>query len=481
MVGGRAMGEDLSQERFAAYIRGLIEVIGHADRAEPLRDYCRGLLMPGERKSVEPMAAVTAPARVSAQHQSLLHFIGNAPWSDERVLARVRGLVLPTIERGGPIEAWIIDDTGFPKKGRHSVGVARQYCGQLGKQDNCQVAVTLSIANHSASLPIAYRLYLPLEWTADPARRARAGVPEELRFASKPEIALDQIRAAQAAGIAPGVVLMDAGYGSDTRLRTEIATLGLRYIAGIRPHATAWPPGLGPLPAKPWSGRGRPASRTRRDPKHQPIQAKALALSLPGEAWQTVTWREGSADWLSSRFARVRVRVAHRDQALPEPRSEEWLLIEWPPGEREPTKYWFANLPEDTSFERLVDLAKLRWRIERDYQELKQELGLGHYEGRGWRGFHHHATLCIAAYGFLISERETIPPSGPGTAPKLPKSAVSDSYRPRGATDPARTAYPELDCHPAAAPHRRPRQESRPMSVLQRAAKAGTSPIVMTQ
>ena len=162
----------------------------------------------------------------------------------------------------------------------------------------------------------------------------------------------------------------------------------------------------------------------------------------------------------------MRVRAAHRDEALAEPRPEEWLLIEWPPGEREPTKYWLANLPEDTSFERLVDLAKLRWRIERDYQELKQELGLGHYEGRGWRGFHHHATLCIAAYGFLISERETIPPSGPGAAPKLPKSAIPENYRPRGAADPARTAYPELGRHPAAPPHRRPRQKPRPMSVL---------------
>src|ERR1700681_2813329 len=172
---------DGSASRFSLYVEGLVEVIGHADRASPLRDYCLGLMMPGERKSVEPMAALTAPARVAAQHQSLLHFVGNAPWSDERVLARVRELVLPTLERRGPIEAWIIDDTGFPKKGRHSVGVARQYCGQLGKQDNCQVAVTLSIANHSASLPIAYRLYLPLEWAADAARQTRAGVREPCR------------------------------------------------------------------------------------------------------------------------------------------------------------------------------------------------------------------------------------------------------------------------------------------------------------
>jgi SRSO17 transposase len=472
---------DGSESRFSFYVEGLVKVIGHADRASPLRDYCLGLLMPGERKSVEPIAAVTAPARVAAQHQSLLHFVGNAPWSDERVLARVRDLVLPTIERRGPIEAWIIDDTGFPKKGRHSVGVARQYCGQLGKQDNCQVAVTLSIANHSASLPIAYRLYLPLEWSADAARRTQAGVPEATSFASKPEIALDQIRAARTAGVPPGIVLMDAGYGSDTRLRTEIAALGLCYIAGIQPHATAWPPGVAPLPAKPWSGHGRPPSRTRRDPEHQPVQVKALALGLPQEAWQVVTWREGSADWLTSRFARVRVRAAHRDEALAEPRAEEWLLIEWPPDEREPTKYWFANLPEDTPFERLVDLTKLRWRIERDYQELKQELGLGHYEGRGWRGFHHHATLCIAAYGFLISERETIPPSGPSAAAMLQKSSVPDGYRPRGAANPARAAYTELDRHNASAPHRRACQKPRPMSVLQRAPHAGTSSSVMTQ
>ena len=170
-----------SELRFAAYVEGLVEVIGHADRAVPLQDYCLGLLMPGDRKSVEPMAAVTAPARVPAQHQSLLHFVGNAAWSDEAVLAKVRALVLPAVARSGPIEAWIIDDTGFPKKGRHSVGVTRQYCGQLGKQDNCQVAVTLSIANHAASLPVAYRLYLPQEWAADPLRRDKAGVPEPSR------------------------------------------------------------------------------------------------------------------------------------------------------------------------------------------------------------------------------------------------------------------------------------------------------------
>src|SRR6266481_1331661 len=200
--------------RFSAYVEGLASVIGHADRAKPLRDYCVGLMMPCERKSVEPMAAITAPERTAAQHQSLLHFVGEGNWSDEKVLAKVRELVLPEMERHGPIEAWIIDDTGFPKKGRHSVGVARQYCGQLGKQDNCQAAVSLSIANHHASLPVAYRLYLPESWASDTACRKKAGVPEEIGFQTKPEIALDQIRAACAAGLPRGVVLMDAGYGT---------------------------------------------------------------------------------------------------------------------------------------------------------------------------------------------------------------------------------------------------------------------------
>ena len=188
---------DESESRFAAYVGGLFGAIGHVDRTLPLRDYCLGLLLPGARKSVEPMAALTAPGRVPAQHQSLLHFVGNAPWSDERVLSKVRDLVLPSLERHGPIVAWIIDDTGFPKKGCHSVGVTRQYCGQLGKQDNCQVAVTLSIANHVASLPVAYRLYLPEEWAADPVRRAKVGVPR--RLASRPSPSLRSRRSVRRA------------------------------------------------------------------------------------------------------------------------------------------------------------------------------------------------------------------------------------------------------------------------------------------
>ena len=423
---------DDSGSRFSAYVEGLVSVIGHADRAGPLRDYCAGLMMPCERKSVEPIAAVTAPGRTGAQHQSLLHFVGNATWSDEKVLAKMREMVLPAIEHHGPIEAWIIDDTGFPKQGRHSVGVARQYCGQLGKQDNCQVAVSLSLANHHASLPVAYRLYLPEDWAGDSKRRCKTGVPEDVCFKTKPEIALEQIDAACKAGLPCGVVLMDAGYGCNTDLRTGVSALALSYVAGIMPQTSVWASGTGPLRPKKWSGCGRTPKLIRRDDKHQPISVKKLALSLQKRFWRTIKWREGTTERLSSRFARVRVRVAHRDYNLTEGRPEEWLLIEWPKGEDEPTKYWLSTLPKSISFHRLVDITKLRWRIERDYQELKQEVGLGHFEGRGWRGFHHHATLCIAAYGFLISERETIPPSASCSAALFPQLAVPDGYRPRG-------------------------------------------------
>ena len=470
-------GWDGSAGRFSRYVEGLASVIGHADRVNPLRDYCTGLMMPCARKSVEPMAAVTAPARVAAQHQSLLHFVGQASWSDEKVLAKVCETVLPAIERAGPIEAWIIDDTGFPKKGKHSVGVARQYCGQLGKQDNCQAAVSLSIANRQASLPVRYRLYLPQQWAGDAARRRRAHVPEQIVFETKPEIALEQLRWACAADLPRGVVLLDAGYGNHTNLRTQISALGLSYAAGILSNTSVWAPGTKPLPPKRWSGRGRRPTRPRRSAKHKPVSVKQLAFGLPKRAWRTIGWREGSVERLSSRFARVRVRAARGGKL----RTEEWLLIEWPKGEKEPTKYWLSTLPENITFERLVDLAKLRWRIERDYQELKQELGLGHFEGRGWRGFHHHATLCIAAYGFLISETEKIPPSAPRPAAWLPQLELPANYRPRGAADPNRAPYSKLDSDHATALDHRTRQNRATMSLLRPKTPARKNAQLMTQ
>jgi SRSO17 transposase len=395
------------------------------------------------------MAAATAPERTAAQHQSLLHFVGNAPWSDADVLSKVAELTLPAMEKRGPIEAWILDDTGYPKKGKHSVGVARQYCGQLGKRDNCQNAVSISAANHHASLPIGYRMYLPKEWADDEERRKKAGVPEDVTFKTKPEIALELVRQALKDGAPRGVILADAAYGSDTGFRDALTELGLPYAMGIGPGTSVWAPGKGPVPPPRRSGRGRPPARLRRDEGHQPVAVKALALTLKESDWETISWREGADKPLKSRFARLWVRPAHKDYLLTNPRLKEWLVIEWPEGEAEPARYWLSTLDVRVPFEKLIDTIKLRWRIERDYQELKQELGLGHYEGRGWRGFHHHATLCIAALGFLISERETIPPSGASPARRLKKPAIPVSYRPRGSSPSHPASQAGLDRHHA--------------------------------
>ena len=310
---GLGSGRHGSESRFATYVETLATALGHADRGAPFRSYCTGLLLPGRRKSVEPMAARVAPAQVQAKHQSLHHLVAKADWSDEAVLRVVRQQVLPAIERHGAIRAWIIDDTAFPKKGTHSVGVARQYCGQLGKQDSCQVAVSLSVTNDHASLPIAYRLYLPQAWANDPDRRRGAGVPDDVTFQTKPQIALGQIKSALQAGMSAAAVLMDAGYGVDTGLRDGITELGLCYVAGIQSSTSVWVPGTAPKPPKRWSGNGRPPKLIRRDAARKPVSAKELALSLPKQQWHRVTWREGSNTKLTSRFTAVRVRPAHRD------------------------------------------------------------------------------------------------------------------------------------------------------------------------
>jgi SRSO17 transposase len=421
-------------------MEGLAEAVGHADRNAPLNNYCKGLLLPGERKSIEPMAARLEPHRVEQMRQSLHHFVAKAPWSDEALLKQVRRQVLPAMEKQGPVVAWIVDDTGFPKKGRHSVGVARQYCGQVGKQENCRVAVSLSVATWSSSLPIAYRLYLPKEWTDEPRRREKAEVPGEIEFQTKPAIALGQIRAAAAASVAPGVVLADAAYGINTEFRTGITESSLQYVVGVQSSTTVWQPGKQPLPAKPRRKTGRPPRLLQRSPDHQPVSVKELAKSLPTTAFRQVTWREGTERKLQSRFAVVRVRPAHRDYEKAEPHAEEWLLIEWPNGEAEPIKYWLSTLPPETKLKDLVKMAKHRWIIERDYQELKQELGLGHFEGRNWRGFHHHATLCIAAYGFLVAERSRFSPSARAGKLGFVSGNPAPDYRPRGSSRPPRAA-----------------------------------------
>jgi SRSO17 transposase len=366
--------------------------------------------------------------------------VAKAPWSDEALLEQVCSQVLPAMQKHGPVVAWIVDDTGFPKKGKHSVGVTRQYCGQVGKQENCRVAVSLSLATWSSSLPIAYRLYLPREWAEDDERREKVEVPEEVEFQTKPEIALDQIRSAVAGKVAVGVVLADAAYGINTGFRQGLTELNLQYVVGVQSSMTVWEPGQEPLPAKPRGRMGRPPRLLQRTRDHQPVTVKQLATTLPTSAYRYITWREGADRKLRSRFAAVRVRPAHRDYEKAEPYPEEWLLIEWPEGEQEPTKYWLSTPPLHTSLKAFVKMAKHRWIIERDYQELKQELGLGHFEGRNWRGFHHHATLCIAAYGFLVAERNRFSPSARTGHLEFAAPEPAPDFHPRGSPRSPRAA-----------------------------------------
>lgn len=455
-----------ASERFDRYMGHLAQGLEHADRDAGLKGYCTGLMLPLSRKSVEPMAARVDPMHASARHQSLHHFVSKAEWSDEEMLRRVCQWVMPKMDftEGG---WWVIDDTGFPKKGRHSVGVARQYCGMLGKQDNCQVAVSVSLACNHGSLPVAWQLYLPEDWAADPQRRGKAGVPEELRFATKTQIALQQLRKLLDEGAPRHCVLADAGYGVDTAFRQALSDMGLLYVVGVTSAVVVWPPGVEPLPPAAYSGKGRPPVMPRRTVRRQPMSVKALALSLPAQAFHAISWREGTNETLSGRFAAVRVRHAGGNAGKARLRPQQWLLIEWPADQDEPSKYCLSTLPEDTPLNELVSAAHQRWRIERDYQDLKQDFGLGHYEGRGWRGFHHHASLCIAAYGFLMAERLIAdkPVGGKKNFVTRQVPALPADYVPRGSPARAASRGP-LDHNIASSAELRIDRSPRTMSLL---------------
>ena len=454
------MGQSL-ESRFERYCNVMVEALAHADRDTPARWYLRGLMLPGGRKSVEPMAARVHPQDVRSAHQSMHHLVADSQWSDAALLGAVAQQVVPVLSGAGATPCyWIVDDTGHRKYGKHSVGVKRQYLGQLGKTENCQVAVSLTLATEAGSIPLAYRLYLPQEWADDEKRRERAGVPAEIPFATKGELAWAQIEAALAAGIPRGPILLDAGYGDEAALRDRLRAHDLVYAVGIRPNTAVWWGEQQPAPAPVTPARGRPRTRVQRDPTHQPIGVRELAKALPAASYRSVTWREGTNTPLRSRFARVRVRAAHGDR----PRDEEWLLIEWPKGEPEPTRYWLSTVPADSTFKDLVAIVKMRWRIERDYRELKQELGLGHYEGRNWRGFHHHASLCIAAYGFLMLERLS---GAKKNAARFKTPALPEGFHPRGSGADA-AAHPVVDRHRALSSGPRHRSPSSPMPVLRK-------------
>jgi SRSO17 transposase len=436
-----------SRSRFDTYLTRLGEAVGHADRREPLRAYLTGLLLPGDRKSVEPMAARLDPAHVRARHQSMHHFVSTAPWEDAAVLAVARDWALEQMERHAPVGAWVIDDTGMPKKGAHSVGVGRQYCGVLGKQENCQVAVAVSLVNATASVPAGYRLYLPEGWARDRKRRRDAGVPDDIAFKTKWEIALELIDGLLEDDLPRAPVVADAGYGDTTAFRDALTSRGLAYVVGIKGETTFWPAHEGPLPPRPYPGRGRPATRVRREPDHQPVSAEVIARSLPRTAWKQVRWREGTKGTMTSRFAAVRVRPAHRDHLRREPREVEWLLIEWPDGASAPAKLWISTVSQAIALDEFVRLAKIRWRVERDFQELKDQIGLDHYEGRGWRGFHHHGVLSIAAYAYLAAERARLSP--PEALAFLRPARLPKGFTPRGAAPSSRATSAHVDRNPS--------------------------------
>jgi SRSO17 transposase len=396
------------ERELTAFIADMTADMGRPERRAAMGHYITGLLLDGERKSVQPMAArlVDDPAQADAMRQRLADCVTSSPWSDSELMRR---LALKFERELPELEAFIVDDTGFPKKGQLSVGVARQYSGTLGRTDNCQVAVSLHLAGAKGSGCIAMRLYLgEQEWAADMARRAAAGVPEAVQFRTKWEIALEQLDAALGAGVRRHIMLADAGYGDATEFRTGIEERGLRYVVGVSGVPTIWRPGVRPaVPSGPKVGR--PSTRPRAE--QDPVCLSDFALELKTKEFRSMSWREGSKGRLRGRFYAARIYSAERHTKKTRPALQSiWLVVEDTGEEKRPFKFYFSNLPETTSLSRLVTLIKLRWRVERDYQELKGELGLDHFEGRTWRGFHHHATLCAVAHGFLALRRALFPP-----------------------------------------------------------------------
>lgn len=392
---------DRLRSELETFVATMTEGLGRSERREALGHYITGLLLEGERKSIAPMAARLAEhGDAEGFRQRMQQAVVVAKWAEGELFRRI---ALKLNGQLPGVEAFIIDDTGFPKKGEHSVGVARQYSGTLGRTDNCQVATSLHLAGEQGSGCIGMRLYLTEEWAGDDKRRAKAGVPTEVVFRKKGELALELLDAAIRWGLPQKIVLADAGYGDSGDFRRELAGRGLHYLVAVTGTANVWPPGSAPsLPD--YKGIGRYPTRLR-DETSAPIPIDKLV----GKAnFRRVTWRQGSRGVQSARFATFRVRPAKQKARPPEP--EQWLLIEKTNLPKRPFKFYLSNMPADTSTRNLVRMAKLRWRIERDYQELKGELGLDHFEGRTWLGFHHHAALCSAAHAFLAIRRALFPP-----------------------------------------------------------------------
>jgi SRSO17 transposase len=381
------------RERLERFLVDLMEPVGRSERRHWGSVYVRGLLLDGERKSIEPLASRLPEGNVQAMQQ----FIGQSPWAWQPIWQGLGKRMTSELEAE---PAWVIDDTGFPKQGEHSPGVARQYSGTLGKTANCQIAVSLHHVGENGSTALNWRLYLPKEWAEDSDRREQSGIPESVVFRNKWELALEMIDEVREWGLPDRVVLGDAAYGEPTAFRRGLEERQLRYALGIQSSVGVWtsPP---KQIRKKAAHTGRP--RTAWDYGDQrPVSAKEAALKAKG--WKTIRWREGSKGWLESRFWATRVQPSHGYNQGQPPDPEVWLLVEWPASEPEPIKYFLCNMPEATTLRRLVRITKCRWKIEQDYQQLKEELGLDHYEGRSWQGWHHHVTLVMIAHAFLTLE-----------------------------------------------------------------------------
>jgi SRSO17 transposase len=383
-------------ERFGREV--LAEAMNRPAQMENGGLYLRGLVEGGKRKSLEPMVGRLGEL---ADYQSLQQFLTDSPWDPALVVRSVAERVAPGIG----VLAWVLDDTGFPKQGKRSPGVKRQYSGTLGKVGNCQVGVSLHAVGERGTVPLGWALYLPEEWCEDPERRARAKIPEEVEFKTKPELGAELVERASGWGVPQAPVLGDAAYGDNTELRERLHGAGFEYVLSVSPETTVFAPGTAFAVPERKGKTGRPRGRLR--PERKPKAIAELITGLDRADWRTVAFRDGpDGEPMTSRFAFVRVRAAHHWQRgfLTEPR-EEWLICEWPEGTDEPTDYWLSNLPADAEPERLARLARLRWKIELDYKQLKGELGLDHYEGRSYLGWHHHTALVTAAHGFLTLER----------------------------------------------------------------------------
>lgn len=396
------LSEKMSQS-LLAFVATLANALDNSRQEQAMQDYITGLLMNGEGKSMEPMAArlVAEPADRDAMRQRLQPHVSVSRWDDDAVRAELANQAESKMR---DIEAFVIDDTGFAKKGTHSVGVARQYSGTLARVGNCQVATSLHLVSEASSVCIGMRLYLPKSWADDPERRKKAGVPEDVVFQKKWQIGLDLLDKAQAWGVPKRFVLSDSGYGDCVEFRQGLDSRELPYVVGISETTVVWRPGEVPQN----DGEQEPG---------KPVSVATLAIERGRHGLSTVTWRRGSRGPQRSQFGFVRVHTAHGHAKGEPPGAEQWLIYEWPGDEDKPTKFWLSTLPADTSKRRLVRLAKLRWRVERDYQDMKQEVGLDDFQGRKWLGFHHHATLCMAAHAFLALNRVFFPHRSPKTTP----------------------------------------------------------------